>query len=60
MPCETDCYFLVEDSKREMPYLKQAQLKPIPSILGHVAGSESCGPQEAAFIAKSVNDLLSA
>ncbi len=60
MLCETDCYFLVEDSKREMPHLKRAQLKPIPSILGHVAGSENGGPQEAAFIAKNVNDLLSA
>ena len=60
MPCETDRYFMVEDSKREMPFLKQAQLKPIPSILGHVAGSEACGPQDAAFIAKNVNDLLSA
>ena len=43
-----------------MPHLRQAQLKPIPSILGHIAGGGLGGPQEAAFIAKNVNDLLSA
>ena len=58
MPCETDRYFNVEDSALEMPHLMQGQLRPIPSIFGHLAGA-GLHPRDTAFIAKGVSDLLS-
>ena len=60
MPCETDRYFMVEDNALEMPHLAHAELRPIPSIMGHLAGSVFGTPQDAAFLAKGVHDLLSA
>jgi homoserine O-acetyltransferase/O-succinyltransferase len=61
MPSETDRYFTVEDNALEMPHLVHAELRPIPSIMGHTAGgSFSASPQDAAFLAKGVRDLLSA
>ena len=61
MPSETDRYFMVEDNALEMPHLPHAELRPIPSIMGHMAGgSFSVSPQDAAFLAKGVRDLLSA
>jgi homoserine O-acetyltransferase/O-succinyltransferase len=61
MPSQTDRYFMVEDNALEMPHLPHAELRPIPSIMGHMAGgSFSASPQDAAFLAKGVRDLLSA
>jgi homoserine O-acetyltransferase/O-succinyltransferase len=60
MPSQTDRYFMVEDNALEMLHLAQAELRPIPSIMGHMAGgSFSASPQDAAFLAKAVRDLLS-
>jgi homoserine O-acetyltransferase/O-succinyltransferase len=60
MPCETDRYFMVEDNASEMPHLTHAELRPIPSIFGHVAAIEVAPRQDTAFIAKGIHDLLSA
>jgi homoserine O-acetyltransferase/O-succinyltransferase len=61
MPSQTDRYFMVEDNTLEIPHLAHAELRPIPSIMGHAAGgSFSASPQDAAFLAKGVRDLLSA
>jgi homoserine O-acetyltransferase/O-succinyltransferase len=61
MPSATDRYFMVEDNALEIPHLPHAELRPIPSIMGHMAGgSFSASPQDAAFLAKGVRDLLSA
>jgi homoserine O-acetyltransferase/O-succinyltransferase len=61
MPSATDRYFMVEDNALGMPHLAHAELRPIPSIMGHTAGgSFSASPQDAAFLAKGVRDLLSA
>jgi homoserine O-acetyltransferase/O-succinyltransferase len=59
MPCETDRYFLVEDNALEMPYLAHGELRPIHSIRGHLAATGVGTPQDTAFLAKGVNDLLS-
>jgi homoserine O-acetyltransferase len=32
MPCETDLYFTVEDSRGEVARMPKAELRPIPSI----------------------------
>ena len=60
MPSQTDRYLTVEDNALEIPHLVHAELRPIPSIMGHAAGgSFSASPQDAAFLAKGVRDLLS-
>jgi homoserine O-acetyltransferase len=59
MPSETDRYFEVADNAVEVPHLLRAELRPIPSILGHVAGNPKGVPADTAFLAKGVRDLLS-
>ena len=59
MPSETDRYFAVEDNALEMPHLMNGELRPIPSIAGHLAGSQYGSPKDAAFLAKGVSDLVS-
>jgi homoserine O-acetyltransferase len=39
MPCNNDLYFTVADSANEVHNMPCAELRPIDSILGHVAGS---------------------
>jgi homoserine O-acetyltransferase/O-succinyltransferase len=60
MPSETDRYFMVEDNALEMPHLRHGELRPIPPIMGHLAGGQYGTPQDAEFLAKGVHDLLSA
>jgi homoserine O-acetyltransferase/O-succinyltransferase len=60
MPSQTDHYFMVEDNALEMPHLAHGELRPIPSIMGHLAGSMFGTPQDAAFLAAGARDLLSA
>ena len=58
MPGDHDLYFRVEDNRRELEHLKQAELKPIGSIWGHRAGNPVQCVEDAAFIATSVNQFL--
>jgi len=58
MPCETDLYFTVEDSRREIARMQKAELRPIPSIWGHRAGNPVLNPEDAAFIDRAVFELL--
>jgi homoserine O-acetyltransferase len=58
MPCETDLYFTVEDNRREVARMGQAELRPIPSIWGHRAGNPAFNPQDAKFIDDAVKELL--
>jgi homoserine O-acetyltransferase len=58
MPCETDLYFTVEDSRREVARMPKAELRPIPSIWGHRAGNPALNPGDAAFIDRAVFELL--
>ena len=60
MPGDHDLYFRVEDNRRELPHLKHALLKPIPSIWGHRAGNPSQCAADAAFIETAVRELLAA
>lgn len=59
MPSETDRYFEVADNALEMPHLSKAELRPIPSIWGHIAGNPNGNPADATFFAKGVGELLS-
>lgn len=58
MPGETDLYFRVADNAAELPFLRDAELKPIPSIWGHRAGNPVQNPPDAAFIRENVRLLL--
>jgi len=58
MPCETDLYFTVEDSRREVARMPNAELRPIPSIWGHRAGNPMFNTEDAKFINDAVKELL--
>ena len=58
MPCETDLYFTVEDNRREVARMPQAELRPIPSIWGHRAGNPAQNPADAKFLDDAVKELL--
>jgi homoserine O-acetyltransferase len=58
MPGETDLYFRTADNEAEMPYLRHAALKPIPSIWGHRAGNPVMNPADAAYIRREVRTWL--
>jgi homoserine O-acetyltransferase len=58
MPGETDLYFRVADNAAELPFLAQAELKPIPSIWGHRAGNPSVNPADTAFLKQEVRAWL--
>jgi homoserine O-acetyltransferase len=58
MPGETDLYFRVADNAAELPLLRDAALRPIPSIWGHRAGNPSANPVDAAFVREAVRDWL--
>jgi len=58
MPSETDLYFRVADNQAELPHLRNAQLRPIPSVWGHRAGSPDGLPAETAFLRETVTEWL--
>ncbi len=60
MPCSTDLYFTPEDSQREARQIRKSIYLPIPSSWGHRAGNPQKNPQDEAFIARAVKELLEA
>ncbi len=58
MPSETDLYFRVEDNRREVALMPNAELRPIPSIWGHRAGNPVQNPADAGFLDEAVRELL--
>ncbi len=58
MPGATDLYFRVADNELELPHLRRAELRPIPSIWGHRAGNPVANPEDARFIRDAVRDWL--
>ncbi|HTC12556.1 MAG TPA: alpha/beta fold hydrolase [Acetobacteraceae bacterium] len=58
MPGETDLYFRVADNEVEQEHLRDAVLRPIPSIWGHRAGNPSVIPQDARFVRTEVRAWL--
>ena len=57
MPGDTDLYFRVRDNELEVAHMPQAELRPIPSIWGHVAGL-GVNPPDNAFIDAALRELL--
>ena len=58
MPSETDRYFGVAENAAEVAYLWKAELRPIPSIWGHLAGNPNGNEPDTAFLSKGVHELL--
>jgi homoserine O-acetyltransferase len=58
IPGATDLYFRVADNEAELPLLRHAELRPIPSIWGHRAGNPKENPEDIAFIRAAVRDWL--
>src|SRR5262245_38649036 len=57
MPGTTDLYFRVRDNELEVEQMPNAELRPIPSIWGHVAGL-GINPPDNAFIDAALHELL--
>jgi homoserine O-acetyltransferase/O-succinyltransferase len=58
LPGETDLYFRVADNTAELPHLRSAELRPIPGVWGHRAGSPAGLPEELAFLKAAVRNWL--
>ena len=58
MPSQTDLYFPPEDNALEVRQMPNAELRPIPSIWGHMAGSPGVNPVDTAFIDSALKELL--
>ena len=57
MPSETDFLFQVVDSEAEVAQMPHAELRPIPSTWGHVAGF-GANPPDNAFVDAALAELL--
>jgi len=57
MPGDTDLYFRVRDNELEVEHMPNAELRPIPSIWGHVAGL-GINPPDNEFIDAALKELL--
>ena len=60
MPGATDLYFQVEDNRREVAMMKNAELRVIPSDWGHRAGLPVNNPADVRFIDTALAELLAA
>jgi len=62
LPGETDLYFRVADNAAELAHLADAELRPIPSIWGHRAGSPSAdaNAEDLRFLRAAVRGWLDA
>ena len=58
MPGRTDLYFPPEDNEAEVAMMPNAELRPIESIWGHLAGGPGFNPPDAAFVDAALRELL--
>lgn len=58
MPGRTDLYFPPEDNEIEVSMMPNAELRPIESIWGHLAGGPGFNPLDAAFVDAALRELL--
>lgn len=57
MPCDTDLYFRVRHNEQEVALLADAELAPIRSDFGHLAGG-GMDPEALAFMSTKIRALL--
>ena len=58
MPSQTDQYFPPEDNEIEVGHMPDAEMRPIPSIWGHIAGGPGRNPEDTKFIDRALKELL--
>ena len=58
MPGRTDLYFPPEDNEAEVGMMPNAELRPIESIWGHLAGGPGYNPADTAFVDAALRELL--
>ncbi|HEY8614366.1 MAG TPA: homoserine acetyltransferase, partial [Roseomonas sp.] len=58
IPGATDIYFRVADNEEELPHLRHAELRSIPSIWGHRAGNPVDNAEDTAFLRRCVDEWL--
>ncbi len=58
MPGATDLYFPVADSELEVRLMRNAELRPIPSLWGHRAGSNPFDAADSGFVDGALKGLL--
>ncbi len=58
MPGRTDLYFPPEDNAAEVARMPNAELRPIESIWGHLAGGPGFNGADAAFVDAGLRELL--
>ncbi|KAA0685613.1 homoserine acetyltransferase, partial [Neorhizobium sp. P12A] len=58
LPGRTDLYFPVADNAADIPHLVDAELRPIPSIWGHRAGSPKDNEVDLEFLRRAVEDWM--
>ena len=58
MPSASDLYFTVADNEAELPQLRDARLRVMPSVWGHRAGNPAGQREDTEFIRREVGVLL--
>lgn len=58
MPGRTDLYFPPEDNELEVVQMPNAELRPIESIWGHLAGGPGFNPSDSKFVDDAIRELL--
>jgi homoserine O-acetyltransferase len=59
LPSATDLYFPVADNAWQMQHMRDAELRPIPSDWGHIAGAPGLHAPDMAFLDAALRELLS-
>ena len=59
MPGRTDLYFPPEDNEIEVSHMPNAELRPIESIWGHLAGGPGSNEADINFVDDAIRELLS-
>ncbi|MCH7736142.1 MAG: alpha/beta fold hydrolase [Chloroflexi bacterium] len=58
MPGRTDLYFPPEDNEIEVAQMPNAELRPIESIWGHLAGGPGFNPVDSKFVDDALKEIL--
>lgn len=58
LPGATDLYFPVADNELQLAHMRDAELRPIPSDWGHIAGAPGLHAPDMAFLNTALRELL--
>lgn len=58
LPGATDLYFPVADNAYQVEHMRHAELRPIPSDWGHIAGAPGLNPPDMTFLDDALKELL--